>query len=203
MAKFIAKKRLYSNSLITSYSNEYEEVPSFNENSLKLIENNDIKYLIVGTLTPPEGRENKYFYTSSKNKMFEYIDIAFSDNNFSLTNLKNSKKIEDIEKILIERKIAFLDVIEKAIASKTSSSDDDIISYVLDYKAFEEIKKYPNIKIAVNSKNAQVAFEVIREKLEMTNDFELIPQSLRGYHHFYKNKPELINRWKMFFDKTK
>lgn len=40
---------------------------------MKLIRNNDIRYLIVSTLTPPEGRKNGYFYTAKKIKCLDIL----------------------------------------------------------------------------------------------------------------------------------
>lgn len=199
MSKFTAKKRLLSKKLVTAYdSSKYEYCESFNQLSMNLIKNNkDIRYLIVGTLTPPEGRNNGYFYTASKNKMFRYIDLSFSD---GLYLEKQKKNRSDIEKILRERHVAFIDVINEAIVLKGSSRDDDILSYTLDYKSFEEIfSMNPNIKIVVNSKNAEAGFKQICNELKISIKYELIPQNIRGYYHIYKNEDCLINERKSFF----
>lgn len=202
MSKFTAKKRLLSKKLVTAYDPlNYEYCESFNQLSMNLIKKNkDIKYLIVGTLTPPEGRKNGYFYTASKNKMFRYIDLSFSDSDgLYLEKQKNNRA--DIEKILRERHVAFIDVINEAIVLKGSSRDDDILSYTLDYKSFEEIfSMNPNIKIAVNSKNAETAFIQICNVLNFKSiKYKFIPQNIRGHHDIYKNEDCLINERKSFF----
>lgn len=46
---------------------------------------NHPKLLIVGTLTPPQGRG--YYYTSNRNKMYKYLDCGLGIN--SLETLKN------------------------------------------------------------------------------------------------------------------
>lgn len=198
MSKFTAKKRLLSKKLVTAYDPlNYEYCESFNQLSMKLIKNNDIRYLIAGTLTPPKGRKNGYFYTASRNKMFRYIDLSFSDGLY-LEQQKNNPA--EIEKILRKRQVAFIDVINEAIVSKVSSRDDDILSYTLDYKSFEEIfSMNPNIKIAVNSKNAEAGFKQICNGLKKHVKYVLIPQNIRGYYHIYKNEDCLIKEWKSFF----
>ncbi len=199
MSKFTAKKRLLSKKLLTAYDpSNYEYCKSFNELSMKLIRNNDIRYLIVGTLTPPKGRKNGYFYTALKNKMFRYIDLTFDDG----MKLEEQKlNIKEIEAILCERHVAFIDVINEAIVSKVSSRDDDILSYTLDYDRFEEIfSKNQEIKIAVNSKNAEAGFKQICNELKKDIKYELIPQNIWGNFHIYKSELSLINKWKSFFD---
>lgn len=69
-----SKKRLLSKKLVTAYNpSKYEYCESFNKLSMKLIRNNDIRYLIVSTLTPPEGRKNGYFYTAKKIKCLDIL----------------------------------------------------------------------------------------------------------------------------------
>lgn len=199
MSKFTAKKRLLSKKLVTAYdSSKYEYCKSFNQLSMNLIRNNDIRYLIVGTLTPPKGRKIGYFYTASKNKMFRYIDLSFSDKRYLELQKKNRA---EIEKILCERHVAFIDVINEAIVSKVSSRDDDILSYTLDYKSFKDIfAMNPKIKIAVNSRNAEAGFKQICNELKIHIKYELIPQNIRGNFHIYKSELSLIKKWKSFFD---
>ena len=198
MSKFTAKKRLLCKKLVTAFNPlEYEYCKSFNQLSMDLIRNNDIRYLIVGTLTPPEGIENGYFYTASKNKMFKYIDLSFHDGLY-LEQQKNNPK--EIKNILRKRQVAFIDVINEAIVSKVSSRDDDILSYTLDYDRFKEIfSKNQKIKIAVNSKNAEVGFKQICNELKKHIKYELIPQNIRGNYQVYKNEGSLIKEWKSFF----
>lgn len=198
MSKFTAKKRLLSKKLVTADTSKYEYCESFNKLSMKLIRNNDIRYLIVGTLTPPKGRKNGYFYTASKNKMFRYIDLSFSDGLY-LEQQKNNPAV--IEKILRKRHVAFFDVVSEAIVLKGSSRDDDILSYTLDYNRFKAIfLKNPNIKIAVNSKNAEAGFKQICNELKIHIKYELIPQNIWGYSRIYKSELILIKKWKSFFD---
>ena len=199
MSKFTAKKRLLSKKLVTTYdSSKYEYCKSFNELSMDLIRNNEIRYLIVGTLTPPEGRKNGYFYTASKNKMFRYIDLSFNDD-LSLEQQKNNP--EEIKNILFKRQVAFFDVVNEAIVLKGSSRDDDILSYTLDYDRFKEIlSKNQKIKIAVNSKNAEVGFKQICNELKKDIKYELIPQNIWRNSRIFKSELSLINKWKSFFD---
>ena len=202
MSKFTAKKRLLSKKLLTAFNSKtYEYCKSFNKLSMQLFKKNKIRYLIVGTLTPPEGRKNGYFYTASKNKMFRYIDSSFNDGLY-LEQQKTNRN--EIKKILCERQIAFLDVVNEAIVLKRSSRDDDILSYTLDYNQFKKILfKNQEIKIAVNSKNAEAGFKQICNELKKYNiKYELIPQNIRGNYNIYENEASLINKWKSFFDKS-
>lgn len=129
--------------------------------------------------------------------MFRYIDLSFNDGLY-LEQQKNNPK--EIENILCKRHVAFIDVINEAIVSKVSSRDDDILSYTLDYKRFNEIfLKNPKIKIAVNSKNAEAGFKQICNGLKKHIKYELIPQNIRGNFHIYKNEGCLIKEWKSFF----
>lgn len=202
MSKFTAKKRLLSKKIKTPFDpSKYEHCKSFNELSMDLIRKNDIRYLIVGTLTPPEGRKNGYFYTASKNKMFRYIDLSFNDGLYLEKQKKNPKEIENI---LCERKIAFFDVVDEAIVLKESSRDDDILSYTLDYARFKEIVcKNQKIKIAVNSRNAEAGFKQICNELKKDVKYEFIPQNIRGNYRIYGSELSLIHKWKSFFDKYK
>lgn len=202
MSKFTAKKRLLSKKLVTAYdSSKYEYCKSFNELSMDLIRNNDIRYLIVGTLTPPEGRKNGYFYTASKNKMFRYIDLSFNDDDDGLCLEQQKNNPEKIKNILCNRHVAFFDVVNEAIVLKGSSRDDDILSYTLDYDRFEEIlSKNQEIKIAVNSRNAETGFKQICNELKKDIKYELIPQNIWGNSRIYKSELSLINKWKSFFD---
>lgn len=200
MSKFTAKKRLLSTKLVTGVDYSiYEHCKSFNQLSIDFIKKNAIRYLIIGTLTPPEGRQNGYFYTAKKNKTFTYIDLSFNDGLY-LEKQKNNPK-EEIENILRERQIAFFDVVDEAIVLKGSSRDDDILSYTLDYNRFKEIIcKNPEIKISVNSRNAEAGFRQICNGLKINVKYEFIPQNIRGNYHNYKSELSLINKWKSFFD---
>ena len=146
--------------------NDYEYAESFN---LETTLEDDTKLLIVGTLTPPEGR-NKYFYSTNCNKIYGLIDRALN-NGGKLEELKdkfyccssNKKEVrEEIKEYLIENKIAFLDVIKKAIRNKYSSDDEEIIVSELDYDAFKDLKNVK--KIIVNSRAAEDALKRIFNK---------------------------------------
>ena len=206
-SKFTTKKKLNNKRLShgVSQNGDYEKVVSFNKKTTYSFRKT--KYLIVGTLSPYEGRMNGYFYTSKNNEMFEYIDASCGSKN-SLKELKDKLErhpkdwntIKKIKKTLKKRKIAFLDVIKKAIASKTSARDDDICEYVLDYGSFRRIN-YEKVKIVANSKNAKTALEHILDKIgksEYKQNIELIPQKLRGYTSIYKTKNGLKNAWFKF-----
>lgn len=142
-----------------------EKIFSLNKTNAnkQLIQN--AKKIIVGTLTPPEGMQNGYYYSSSKNKVFGIIDKCF-DNGGVLTNLKkqlaNDKKstkiLQNIENYLQKQQIAFIDVIDRAIRIKGSSKDDDILFYTLDYDVFKQCdSKQMFICTSLNAKNGLLA----------------------------------------------
>ena len=170
---------------------DYEDVESFNQETTL---DDDTKLLIVGTLTPPEGKD-KYFYSSEDNKIYGYIDEALSlCNDYSLKNLRDSfyhdgsnkdAIKEEIMNHLKENNIAFLDVIKYAKRKKDSPGDKDIIVAELDYGAFKDLK---NVKtIIVNSRAAENAFDKIIEKNKSKGieyrpfTKKLIPQRGNGF----------------------
>ena len=145
---------------------DYEYVESLNQETTF---DNDTKLLIVGTLTPPKGKE-KYFYSTTSNSIYGLIDEALN-NGGKLEELKdkfyrcssNKKEVrEEIKEYLIENKIAFLDVIKKAIRNKYSSSDEDIVVAELDYDEFKDLENVK--KIIVNSRAAEDALKKIFNK---------------------------------------
>lgn len=92
---FLAKKRLNNKTLENikipdGYSKNY----SFNGQIT--FKNGQTKYLIVGTITPKEGRDNGYFYCSNKNNQYNLIDLAFNDGK-SLEEAKKESKINEIK----------------------------------------------------------------------------------------------------------
>ncbi len=92
---FLAKKRLNNKTLENikipdGYSKNY----SFNGQIT--FKNGQTKYLIVGTITPKEGRDNGYFYCSNKNNQYHLIDLAFNDGK-SLEEAKKESKINEIK----------------------------------------------------------------------------------------------------------
>lgn len=149
---------------------------SFNK---KTEPSSDTKLIIVGTLTPPD---TAYFYCSFFNRIYGYIDEALKDEklkqlvgngqNPSLKELKRGlsrvrtkrikidllpkeeidKRVKAIEQILKDNKIAFLDVMDKAIRKNLTSYDDDIEFFTLAYDDFKNIK--PGTVIIANSKLA-------------------------------------------------
>ena len=152
---------------------DYEDAESFNSETTL---DDDTKLLIVGTLTPPDGK-GKYFYSTTPNYIYGLIDEALevpNNNNdgVKLEELKrefncdksNNKKIrEEIKKYLKKNKIAFLDVIKYAKRNKHSPDDRKIIVAELDYGAFEDLI---NVKrIIANSKDAKKYLEKILDKV--------------------------------------
>ena len=169
-----------------------EFVHSFNIEVKELYKNNEINYLIVGTLTPPDGRTmpgreeySGFFYCSSQNKQYEYIDEKLVAAKNNLREGKGTKS--DIIQILLNKRIALLDVVDEAYVKPGSSSDNDIKSFSLDISSFKEFD-YSRIKIIItNSLNAYFALKEISNYCPglsiMFNEgkVQLIPQQVRGY----------------------
>lgn len=163
------------------------------------------KLLIVGTLTPPQGRG--YHYTSNRNKMYKYLDCGLGINR--LETLKNRlqdyqianeeedtgsyrngmnrddgalERVKEIESILENKGILLLDVVDKALREDAdSSSDENIIKCTLDYESFEKINGAEYV--IVNSKNAYECFYKIMNKVGENNFRNIIclPQSPRSF----------------------
>ena len=207
MSKFTAKKRL-NNTCLTKQEG-YERVKSFNKETTL---NENTEFLIVGTLTPPDGRGEcvngvflGYFYCSDSknNDMYLFLDESFPDREIKLVDLKDKfrksgwdKNVkEEIKEELKARHIAFLDVVDEAYAKIGSSKDDDIDSYLLDKKSFKYLPS--NLKVVANSNNAKIALEHILG----IKGIKMIPQSMRG-NWSYKNKEGLIRAWKEFFEEV-
>ncbi len=154
--------------------------------SLKLLQN--ATHIIVGTLTPKNGRDVGYFYCSdsANQRQFSILDSwkedgeSLNQKRKALIQSPNNKKIiESINKILFRRRLAFLDVIKEAIAPDNDPSDDSIIEYILDKEIFlNTYKNNPNIVFIANSKNAQVALDFIFE--DKKPQIRLIPQTPRS-----------------------
>lgn len=153
----------------------YELCQSFNRKSAV---NNDTKMIIVGTLTPPDGRKNGYFYSAPKNRVYNLLDNYFEnqDRRCNLSDLKKelisketSGKTSIVNQIINElqnHNIAFLDVIDFAIASKNSSKDDDILDFNLDYNTFQNVlSTSSDLKFVCTSQNAAMGLICILEKI--------------------------------------
>ena len=189
----------------------YEQTKSFNHLIQHLIE--DSKYIIVGTLTPPKGRNAGFFYSAPNNHMFEFIDNAFKSRDpYSLVDLKNElnnpnrtrpkQVVNDIMDVMIKRKICFIDVVDIAIASSSKYQDEYISRYSLDYKSFSNINIHnPNIKIVANSNNAKVRLDEIFNEIGISGiKIDMIPQTWRGRNNSFKSKKRLQTGWNNFFN---
>lgn len=217
--------------------NEHTElVVSFNKDILKdFCKYNCADYVIVGTLTPPDGRKEingvkGFFYCSEKNRTYHYLDLAYCND-----DLKNAKDAfrktwsqsdkESIKKILRERHILLLDVIDKAYSKIGKSEDKDIMRFTLDYDSFSKID-FSKVKVVIaNSLNAYEALTVISQDKRcqsLRKTFEdkkvfVIPQQVRGYSSNPSNNPikptyrsdsasssskKLEEDWKHFTDRS-
>ena len=166
---------------------------------------NHPRLLIVGTLTPPQGKG--YHYTSNRNKMYKYLDCGLG--NECLEPLKNRLQdhqiasetnntssyrngmyrddealeiINDRETNLENKGILLLDVVDKALRKDAdSSSDGNIIKCTLDYKSFKKINGADYV--IVNSKNAYECFCKIMNKVgeNIFPNIICLPQNPRSF----------------------
>ena len=149
----------------SSLDNTEEFVESFNKYNCVTPQT---QLIIVGTITPPQGVENGYFYTAPRNKIYGYIDEAIKTN---LKELKGSLKsttneaevLNQIKDILKTNNIAFLDIMKYAIRKKNSPYDEDIKYYNLDIESFRNLSD--SVYFICNSKLAQEGYEKICEEL--------------------------------------
>lgn len=157
--------------------NGYEKVNSINVLDPK--DNLNVKLLIVGTITPPDGEG--YYYTSKGNRIYGYIDEALGKTKLKANKLKlrDTQDVKQKEAYIAEIKddlnkvgIAFIDVAKTVIRKKDSSADDDIKYIVLDYEVFKCIKHVDNI--ICNSNDALECFNKITN-----NKYSPIPLSQR------------------------
>ena len=192
--------------------NDFELCRSFNCNHA--IDSNT-KLIIVGTLTPPDGRKNGYFYSADGNGVYGLLDNYFSGNsnflklkeNLINTQVNKEQCVEDIKKELKRFDIAFLDVIDYAIAP-TNSPDDNYIQYFnLDYDSFKNVlDTLSDFNFVCTSKNAVEGLLCILERFGIAvKNAEKYPIKLS-----YNNKsfnidlvPQIVRNTKYNKDKIK
>ena len=132
----------------------------------------DTKLIVVGTITPPDGQNNGYFYTAPRNRLYGYLDeelgTKLKPKKLALCGASDENKrkiIEEIKQELIANHVAFLDVIEKAIhknGQEYSCYDDDIEYYCLDCSTFQNLSD--KVFFICNSKMAYECFaEICKE----------------------------------------
>ncbi len=101
------------------------------------------KILIVGTFTSPLGIYNGYFYGAPRNCVYKRLDELFDAGNIFQTlkkrlidaNDNKNEVIEQINKELSKRNVAFFDVVEECIRKILNSPYDKdlkVIKYSLD-----------------------------------------------------------------------
>lgn len=159
----------------------YKWVPSFNSHPKNNYLNENIKYIVVGTLTPFDGRENGYFYAAKNNSQIKMIDYAFENKKLQekyellSNNKKNCDVIDEIISILNDRKIAFLDVIKEGFSPNQigCAKDELIYPFILDKESFRKlIQKNKNVNFICNSRFSEEALVTILSsiKKDMTCD---------------------------------
>ena len=154
-------------------TDDYEFAKSLN---FKNCLNDETKLVIVGTVTPWNGTEYGYFYTSGVNKVYGILDRYFGlmETENSLVSLKkqlaktnDSTKKEKIVNKIIEvlqtLKIAFIDVADEVLREKHNARDDKILIYSLDFDSFKNANKI-NYFICT-SKNTKECLDIIFDKL--------------------------------------
>lgn len=188
MPKLLNEKD-FSFEIKKKYKN-FEVVKSCNKNHCVT---NDTKLIIVGTITPPKGAG--YFYTAPRNKIYGYIDQAINtklkEKKLSLLQKPNNKEIiNDIKQILINNKIAFLDIIQYAIRKKESPYDKDILYYTLDIDCFNINK---NALYICNSIFAKECFEKICNILNIKLNYIYLSQRLDTKKSWVETIKKILN----------
>lgn len=141
--------------------------------------------IIVGTITPPKGQGNGYFYTAPRNKIYGFIDEVRKTNLKELKlGLGSSTNVQDIITVLQSQKIAFLDVMHSVVRKQDSSADDDIRAFCLDISTFKFIFENKNNvkKVICNSRLAVDCYKKIQETVPALPDCLYIPQRSRVPH---------------------
>ena len=160
--------------------NVYERVSSFNSQHCITA---DTKIIIVGTITPPKGTNNGYFYTAPRNNIYGYIDAARGTNlkelknklnGGNLTNLQKAQIVDEIKDVLRKQRIAFLDIMDKAVRKQNSHKDSDIAAYTLDKSTFQNIPR--GAKIICNSRLAEAGFKQIQKDLGCSLSYKYLSQ---------------------------
>lgn len=181
----VKKFKDYKKIDVEDYNNKNEDSDevfdkSYNRNHSKI--DNTIKAIIVGTYTPFKGRENGYFYSSPTNSMYEILDTYFGNSQFVKLKQELPKKPKDnaiinsIKDELYKNHIALLDVVDCAVSSKVSASDDSISCFNLDYDSFKSIPD--DVVFICNSRNAESALKQIVKVNKLKNRIEYSPQIL-------------------------
>lgn len=160
--------------------NVYECVSSFNSQHCVMAET---KIIIVGTITPPKGTNCGYFYTAPRNNIYGYIDAARGTNLKELKNKLNGSNLIDLQKtqivdeikdVLRKQRIAFLDIMDKAVRKQNSHKDSDIAAYTLDKSTFQNIPR--GAKIICNSRLAEAGFKQIQKDLGCNLSYKYLSQ---------------------------
>ena len=136
---------------------------------------NKIKVIIVGTITPPNkntfNHANGYFYTSERNKMYEFLDNHFKNSDFVsqknnlIKNPGNQKIINIIMTKLTNHQIAFLDVVKDVKSIPTSAADDKLDDFSLDVESFKKALNSVHAYFICNSRNAEHALHIILKNI--------------------------------------
>lgn len=194
--------------IIDKKDNKHVWIQSFNRESTIFKDenqNSDIKYLIVGTLTPCDGRKpsdytDGYFYCGNRNNMYSFIDAELHTLKIHYRQKWDKQDKEKIKEKLIEKGIAFLDVIKEGYVVIDSNSDNDIYPFSLDFETFSKID-FTKLTVVANSRNAKEALEFILKRNNQNGvEINLIPQQLIGYRKNYGNLDDLQRAWRDFLN---
>ena len=163
------------------------------------VANENTKLVIVGTYTPKKGRDNGYYYCSSrKNNMYLIIDDYFGLNGellerkeYLFNHQRDANSINEIKNILKELKIAFVDVIDYAISSNNNASDDAIECFSLDRDVFNIVTD--STIIVCNSRNSEYAYK----KMFPNKQSEYVPQQwiCKPYEVIYSRWEDVLDKY--------
>ena len=126
--------------------------------------NKETKLLFVGTAVPPDLL---YFYANKGNSIYKWIDDVRSTHldalktriSMASDQAKKLAYVNEIIDILLEEKIAFLDVANAFITKNGSRRDCDIVKFYFDKEDFKSIYDNSDLKIVALTTNAKNVLE--------------------------------------------
>jgi len=141
----------------------------------------DTKYIIVGSITPPNVDNGGFYYCKNP---FLYIVLDKSNiakhNDYS--DCRVHKGWKQIKKNLKEDKIGFIDVFDIVIRPNNSSADEDILASSIDRKNI--LKVWSNNKDSIFICTSNLARKLFTECVENLGDYGKRKDSIRQMRLF-------------------
>ena len=175
---------LYYEELIdnkTYFKEEYEIASSLNNKSTCQTIYPDIKYVIVGTITPPHEGKGEFYYCTNP-FLYVVLDKSIIAKHDNYGECRVHKDWEEIKNNLKEDKIGFIDVFDQVIRLKKSHADNDIIAGTLDTKNIKRV--WNNNKNTIFICTSNLARKLFTECVENIEDYDKRKDSIRQMRLF-------------------